>query len=104
MREAIVLIKQTTRMGSLFEELNKVQGIKETLQTFRPHRFMGVYTMLRKFVKCYKSVAEFFLRSGEPFALDREEHHLREITALYPRSQICLTKCSLNVCRSAGCT
>ena len=82
LRESIVSIKQTTRMGSLFEELNKMQGIKRTLQTFRPHRFMGVYTMLTRFVECFPSVAEFFERSGEHFALEKEEEQLRKFTAI----------------------
>ena len=45
-KASIVKIKETTKLSDLFDELNKMQGIKKTLQLFHPHRMMGVYTFL----------------------------------------------------------
>ena len=81
-KNVITSIKQTTRLGEKFEELNKKQGIKVALQTFRAHRFMGVYTMLDKFTICFQSVRAFFQALGEQFPVNGKEQELHKMTSI----------------------
>ena len=96
-KDSIVKIKDTTRLGSLFKELNQEQGIKKTLQLFRSHRMMGVYTFLKNYVECFKSAKEFHERLDNHFPLSGKLEILHQFTSiLHPVAE--LTK-TMQTCR-----
>lgn len=75
-------VRDMSKHGRMFKQLQDHAGSKQMLKSFLAHRFLGVYCMLERFLECWTSIELFHQLADLPFEVSDREEEVRQICAL----------------------
>lgn len=90
MKASVRKIKEISKVGTLFHELQKSANTKKAIKAFKSHRFLGVYQMLKRYLEVWGNAKAFHLKVDEKhFPLEGTYEKFHQLcSVLHPLSVI----------------